>query len=153
MNNLTVLLAEDNDQQALLTTKALNRNESVSKVIHFPCGQELLNFLFGLSDNNIPGGKYVLLLDIQMPQVSGIEVLKVIKNHNALKSLPVIMFSSITDSQVMDLCYHYGCNAFIPKPVDLAGFERLSVLDFISIMQVPAVPADIITKIASGGIK
>lgn len=150
MNDLTVLVAEDDEGHALLITKALSRNSGVGRVIHFPDGQDVLNFLFGLSDNNIPGEKYVLLLDIQMPQVSGIEVLKIVKNHDVLKTLPVIMFSSVSDPQVVELCYRYGCNAFIPKPMEYSEFQHLSMLDFLSVMQVPAVPADSISKLALG---
>jgi CheY-like chemotaxis protein len=149
MNDLTVLVAEDDEEQAFLIINALSQNSGVGHVIHFPNGQEVLNFLFGLSDYNIPGEKYVLLLDTQMPQVSGIEVLKVVKNHDALKSLPVIMFSSVSDPQIMDLCYQTGCNAFIPKPVDPGEFERLSMLDFLSSMQVPDTPKDLILENAS----
>lgn len=153
MNQLTVLLAEDNDRQALLISDALTRNSTIGQVVRFENGQEVLNFLLGLSQDNNPAGKYVLLLDIQMPKVSGIEVLKTVKNHDVLKSLPIIMFSSVDDPEVTNLCYQYGCNAFIPKPDNDDKFENLSMLDFISIMQVPAVPVDIISKIASGGVQ
>jgi CheY-like chemotaxis protein len=149
MNDLTVLVAEDDQEQALLITKALSQNSRVGDVVHFPNGQEVLNFLFGLSDYNIPGEKYVLLLDIQMPLVSGIEVLKVVKNHEALKSLPVIMFSSLNDPQTLELCYRYGCNAYIPKPVDYNEFQRLSMLDFLSSMEVPDTPKDLVFESAS----
>jgi CheY-like chemotaxis protein len=146
MNDITVLVAEDNEEQAILITKALSRNSGVGQVIHFPDGQDVLNFLFGLSDYNMPGEKFVLLLDIQMPQVSGIEVLKVIKNHNTLKFLPVIMFSSVTEPEIMDLCYEHGCNAFVPKPANPGEYENLSMLDFISSMQVPDTPKDLLLK-------
>jgi CheY-like chemotaxis protein len=146
MNDLAVLVAEADERQALLITKALSRNSGVGRVIHFPDGQDVLNFLFGLSDYTMPGEKYVLILGIQMLQVSGIEVLKVVKNHEALKSLPVIMFSSVSDPQVMELCYHHGCNAFISKPIDYDEFQRLSMLDFLSSMQVPDTPKELLLK-------
>ena len=152
MSGLTILLAEDNEKQALLITRALQKNKSVKKVIHFQDGQETLNYLFLPSNPGKSGDKCILLLDIQMPCVNGIEVLKKIKNHDDWKSLPVIMFSSISDPQIMDLCYQYGCNAFIHKPADQKEFEQLSMLDLISIMQVPAVPFDILSQHASGDI-
>jgi CheY-like chemotaxis protein len=153
MKDLTVLLAEDDDQQALLITQALNQNAGVSEVIRFQNGQDILTYIFMLADDNRYGEKYVLLLDIQMPGINGIEVLKAVKKHVALKILPVIMFSSDDDPRVMNLCYQYGCNAFITKPLDYDEYNRLSMLDFISVMQVPAVPTDIISKIASGVIQ
>jgi CheY-like chemotaxis protein len=127
-------------------TGAFNHKSAVPKQQSKRCH---LNFLFGLSDYNIPGEKYVLLLDIQMPLVSGIEVLKIVKNHEALKSLPVIMFSSLNDPQTLELCYRYGCNAFIPKPVDYNEFQRLSMLDFLSSMEVPDTPKDLVFESAS----
>jgi two-component system, response regulator len=149
MNDLTILVAEDDQEQALLITRALFQNSKVSDVILFPNGQEVLNFLFGLSDYNIPGEKYVLLLDTLMPQVSGMEVLKIIKNHETLKFLPVIMFSSLNDPQTLELCYRLGCNAFIPKLVDHNEFEHLSMLDFLSAMEVPDTPREVFIESAS----
>jgi CheY-like chemotaxis protein len=137
MNDLTLLVAEADERQALLITKALSQNSRVGRIISFQNGQAVLSFLFGLSDYTMPGEKYVLILGIQMPQVSGIEVLKAVKNHDTLKILPVIMFSSVSDPQVMELCYRYGCNAFIPKPMEYSEFQRLSMLDFLSVIQVP----------------
>jgi CheY-like chemotaxis protein len=152
MKELTVLLAEDNHQQAARITQALKNNVGVGRIVRFQDGQSLLDYLFGFAKTGLSSGKYLLLLDIVMPCVNGIEVLKTIKSHVALKCIPVIMFSSIHDPHVQELCYQYGCNAFISKPFDEKEFDCLTMLDFISIMQVPSVPSDIITKIASGGV-
>jgi CheY-like chemotaxis protein len=149
MNNLTVLVAEEDEGQTELLTNALSRNRSVSHTLSFQNGQDVLTFLFGLSDYKIPGEKYVLILDAQMPQVSGLEVLKIVKNHETLKSMPVIIFSSVKDTQTMELCYRLGCNAFIQKPIDCTEFDRLSMLDFLSVMQVPDTPRDSLIKSAS----
>lgn len=151
MNELTVLLAEDNDRQALLITQSLQRNTGVGQVVRFKNGRDILNYLFPLSDRNVVEGKFVLLLDILIPHISGIEVLKAVKNHDNLKSLPIIIFTSSGDPRVRDLCYQYGCNAFIIKPLDHKEFDNLSMLDFIPLMQVPVVGADIIVKTIMGG--
>jgi CheY-like chemotaxis protein len=148
MNSRTVLLAEEDERQANLITKALSQNISVNQVIGFPNGQDVLNFLFGLSDYDIYEKKYVLILDTQMPQVSGIEILKIVKNHDALKSLPLVIFSSVKDTQTMEICYRLGCKAFINKPIDCTEFERLSMLNFSSVMQVPDPPEDSFIKSA-----
>jgi len=140
MSNLTVLLAEDDERQANLITRALSQNKSVNQVIGFSNGQDVLCFLFELSICNIPGEKYVLILDTQLSQVSGIEILKVVKKHETIKSMPIIIFSSIKDTQTMEMCYRLGCNAFINKPIDFAEFERLSMLNFLSVMQIPNTP-------------
>jgi CheY-like chemotaxis protein len=149
MNKLTVLVAEEDERQTQLITNALSQNLSVSQIIGFQSGQNVLAFLFGLSDYKIPGEKYVLILDTQMPQIGGLEVLKIVKNHATLKSMPVIIFSSVKDTQTMELCYRLGCNAFIQKPIDCTEFERLSMLDFLSVMQVPDTPKDSLIKSAS----
>jgi CheY-like chemotaxis protein len=148
MNDITVLVAEEDERQALLITKALSQNKNVGHIISFQNAREVLNFLFGLSDCNVPGEKYVLILGVQLPQTSGIEILKVVKNHEAFKTLPVIIFSSAHDPQTLELCYRYGCNAFIHRPVGCDEFESLSMLNILSIMQIPDTPMEL-SKISS----
>lgn len=136
MNDRTVLLAEDDERQALLITRALSQNKSVNQVIGFSNGQEVLNFLFWLSDCNLSGDKYVLLLDIQMLKVGEIEVLKIVKNYESLKLMPVIICSSVKNTQAVELCYCFGCDVFINKPIDCTGLKRLSMLNFLSLVQI-----------------
>jgi CheY-like chemotaxis protein len=147
MSEITVLLAEDNEGIALLTKKALRRNININQIIHFQNGREILDFLF--SCQHIDKGDIILMLDIQMPFVSGIEVLKEIRNQDDLKSLPVVIFSSISDPKVVNLCDRLGCNVFLPKPTNYSGFEDISKLDFSSMMRVPKIAPDIFYKSAS----
>lgn len=144
--NLTILLAEDNKGHAALVKKNLWRICVDAQIIHFPDGQELLDYLAGRSKNQeaFQTGKYILLLDIKMPVSNGIDSLLTIKKNPRLDKIPVIMLTTTDNPGEIDLCYELGCFSYIVKPSDYNKFmEALEHLGaFISLpnLIVPTIP-------------
>jgi len=129
---LVLLIAEDDDNHFLLTKRYLERKGITSRIVRFTDGRALLNFLSAIeSSDSLSEITYLLLLDINMPKVTGLEVLRRIKQNQRLKNLPIIILTSFADRQIMDRCYSLGCNAYFTKPLQGDDFidtlKRLSV--------------------------
>lgn len=125
MNELkTILLAEDNPQDVELTIEALTEHNIANDVIAVSDGVEALEYLNcqGKFENRKKGNPAVLLLDIKMPRMDGIEVLEAIRNDEKLKSLPVVMLTSSREEPDLAKCYDLGVNAYVVKPVDFKDF-------------------------------
>ena len=141
-----ILLAEDDTGHAELIRKNIVRAGISNKIFHFKDGQELLDFLF--VDENAPHRKaeisYLILLDIRMPKVDGIEVLQTIKKDNELKKIPVIMLTPTDDPKEVELCHKYGCSNYVTKPVDYAKFvDVIRTLGFyLMVVKVPGIKGD-----------
>ncbi len=140
---VVVLIAEDDDGHAELIQRILNRAGLSSESIRFCDGRELLNFLFmiGPGPHREHGTHYLLLLDIRMPQVDGIEVLREIKNDPELRKLPVIMVTTTDDPGDIDTCYKLGCSNYVTKPIEYGKFiETLEKMgDFVSVVSIPKI--------------
>lgn len=139
-SEVTILIAEDDDGHATLIRKNLRRAGIEQEMLHFHDGQEILDFLFKRSPVHISDGKsYVLLCDIRMPKVDGVEVLRQIKASPALCGIPVIMITTTDDPKDVDQCHLLGCSNYITKPVDYDKFvqsiRQLGV--FLSLVEVP----------------
>jgi CheY-like chemotaxis protein len=139
--DVQILIAEDNEGHFSLIKKNLRRTGIQNEIIHFVNGQETLDFLLHESKRKEkdPDQQYVLLLDIRMPKVDGLEVLKKIKTTPDLKRLPVIMMTTSTASADIDLCYKLGCNIYIVKPIEYENFSDAlrKVGFFFSIIEAP----------------
>lgn len=116
---IDVLLVEDNKDEALLTVRALKKNNFVRNVLHLNGGEEALEYFFSGRDNPLPK---VILLDLKMPKVDGIDVLRKIKLSDQLKALPVIMLTSSKEEKDIIESYKLGANAYIVKPMDTDKF-------------------------------
>ncbi len=123
MNSLKpILLVEDSAKGIELTLAALEDSHLANRVIVLRDGSEALAYLGEHSsgtDQNFPA---VMLLDIKMPKVSGIEVLRAIKSNPALKHVPVVMLTSSREGPDLKACYELGANGYVVKPVDFAEF-------------------------------
>jgi CheY-like chemotaxis protein len=144
---LTILIAEDDEGHAELIMEHLQDAGVHNKIIRFKNGQEAWDFLEFKSEEKQKerSDAYLLLLDIRMPKMDGIEVLKRIKANHQLRNLPVIMLTTTNDPREIQGCYDLGCNCYITKPVQYEQFsEAIRQLGlFISIIQVPPIqPAD-----------
>lgn len=139
--DVQILIAEDNEGHFSLIKKNLRRTGLQNKLVHFVDGQETLDFLFRESKGSEKTfvQKHVLFLDIRMPKVDGIEVLKKIKNTPGLKKLPVIMLTTSSSSSDIDLCYDLGCSIYIIKPIEYENFSDAlrKVGFFLSIIEAP----------------
>ena len=120
----TILLAEDNPMDVELTLEALADHNLANNVITVNDGVETIEYLRreGKFKSRPEGLPAVLLLDIKMPRMDGIEVLQVIRNDPKLKFLPVVILSSSREEQDLMRSYELGVNAYVVKPVDFHDF-------------------------------
>ena len=120
----TILLAEDNPKDVELTLEALAEHNLANRVIVVRDGVETLEYLRceGKFILRKPGLPAVLLLDIKMPRMDGIEVLRVIRSDHAFKTPPVVMLTSSREEQDLMKSYELGVNAYVVKPVDFKDF-------------------------------
>lgn len=141
-NEVTILIAEDDDGHAELIIDNLREAGLTNRIVRFCDGQEVLDFLTrvpGTAEVRQSNMAYLLLLDIRMPRVDGVEVLRRIKDDSALHNLPVIMLTTTDDPREVQHCYELGCSCYITKPVDYDRFsEMLNRLGlFLMVVQVP----------------
>ncbi|MGJ4787864.1 response regulator [Leptospira koniambonensis] len=125
--NYDILYAEDNPNDAELTLRGFRKNNLVNQVFHVKDGEEALEFLFsrGRYEGRESGGKPLfILLDLKMPKVDGLEVLKEIKSDEKLRTVPVVMLTSSAEEKDIVESYKLGVNSYIIKPVE---FEKLIV--------------------------
>jgi CheY-like chemotaxis protein len=136
---MIILVAEDDDGHAELIKEGLRDSGVCNEVIRFSDGKETWDFLSGTGDKVIDKKKnYLLLLDINMPKMDGVEVLTRMKANEALKEIPVMMLTTTDDPREVENCYKLGCNIYITKPVDFLKFaETLKRLGlFIQIVKI-----------------
>ncbi len=114
-----ILLVEDNPDDAELTIRALRKNNLANNLLHLHDGEEALQFLFSENSNSIPK---LILLDLKMPKVDGIEVLKILKNDDKKKIIPVVVLTSSKEEQDVIKSYQLGVNSYIVKPVEFDKF-------------------------------
>ena len=143
-DHLVILLAEDDDGHASLIQRNLKRAGVANQIVRVKDGQDVLDYLHGEGafsgrSNEAP---LLLLLDINMPRVDGVGVLKAIKADPKLAQLPVIILTTTDDPREVDRCYQLGCSVYITKPVKYDEFaEALNRLGlFLEIIQVPTPP-------------
>lgn len=138
-----ILVAEDDAGHARLIEKNLTRAGLNNPVVRFDNGQAVLDFLFrrGSGRHRANDGPYLLLLDIRMPQVDGIEVLRQIKQDSEMRKVPVIILTTTDDPREVERCHSIGCASYIVKPVDYNKFaEAITGLGlYISLVQVPEI--------------
>ncbi|MCX6137117.1 MAG: response regulator [Ignavibacteriales bacterium] len=147
MNNEVVILITDDDEgHSLLIEKNLRRAGLVNTMLRFADGEDVLNFLLrtGPAPHRDSHVAYLLLLDIRMPRVDGVEVLRQIKADHDLKKMPVIMITTTDDPREIENCHDLGCNSYIAKPIDYDRFvETIAKLGlFLMVVQVPMVNGD-----------
>jgi len=120
----TILLAEDNPNDAELTIEALKENNLANRVVTVADGVEAMEYLNyeGKYKDRKRGNPAVLLLDIKMPRMDGIEVLEAVRSNVKLKMLPVVMLTSSREEPDLKKCYALGVNAYVVKPVNFRDF-------------------------------
>lgn len=122
---LTLLLAEDDQGHALLVRECFKRAGVSNPFLHFKDGQEAWDFLSGPGAGIETGKCYLLLLDIRMPRMDGIEVLRRVKTDPRLKTIPTIMLTTTDDPKEIGNCYELGCNNYLTKPVEFDKFSEV----------------------------
>lgn len=131
----TILLVEDDSGHALLIEKNLGRAGLPFPIIKFADGRKAVDYLFGEG-----AGKTVLmLLDLNLPVLDGYQVLKIVKNDERTKLIPVVMLTTTDNPQEITKCYELGCNMYLSKPVDYEQFTAAirNLGMFLTIVKIP----------------
>ena len=121
---IEILLAEDSEADAEMTMRALRRNNLANHLVWVKDGAEALDFIFrrGAYAQRPEGAPKLVLLDLKMPKVDGIEVLRQVKSNEETKTIPVVMLTSSAEERDIVASYSLGVNSYIVKPVDFASF-------------------------------
>lgn len=131
-NVVEILLVEDNPDDAGLTIRALKKYNLANHLLHLQDGEEALNFLFSPDMNQLPK---LVLLDLKMPKVDGIEVLRKVKADPEKKMIPIVALTSSKQERDIIETYKLGVNAYIVKPVNFDKFaQAISELGFFWIL-------------------
>jgi two-component system, response regulator len=122
-----ILLVEDNPRDAELTQRALKEHRLANRLVHVKDGQEALDWLFSTdphSQTDLPHSPRVVLLDLKLPKVSGLEVLRAIRTDERTRLIPVVMLTSSRHESDVIESYQLGVNSYIVKPVDFEQFSE-----------------------------
>jgi CheY-like chemotaxis protein len=121
---IEILLAEDNETDAEMTIRALRRKNLANNLVWVKDGAEALDFIFrrGAYASRPEGAPKLVLLDLKMPKVDGIEVLRQIKSNEQTKTMPVVMLTSSAEERDIVASYAFGVNSYVVKPVEFSSF-------------------------------
>ena len=125
---IEVLLVEDNMSDAEMTIRALKKNNLANRLLHLKNGAEALDFLFAegiYTGRLVEATPKVILLDLKMPKINGIEVLEKIKADPRTKKIPVVMLTSSKEDPDIQRCYALGVNGYVVKPVEFEAFHKV----------------------------
>jgi CheY-like chemotaxis protein len=130
-------MVEDDHGHAKLIEKNIRRANISNDIVHFDSGQPALDYLF--SDEVRANGPMLILLDLNLPDMQGTDILAEVKKDERLKRAPVVVLTTTDDKTEIQRCYDLGCNVYITKPVDYESFagaiRQLGL--FLSVMQAP----------------
>lgn len=132
LNAIEILLVEDNPRDAELTIRALKKKHLANKLFHVQDGVAALDFLFArgtFADRNVEDSPKVILLDLKLPRVNGLEVLREIKSDERTCRIPVVIVTSSAEDPDVRTAYQLGANSYVIKPVQFETFiEAMSKL-------------------------
>ena len=132
MTNGSILLVEDNPSDVKLTKRALEQNKITNELVHAENGREALDYLFGVGQHagrNVRDIPAVVLLDLKLPRMDGLEVLKQMRANERTRLVPVVVLTSSSQEEDVVASYNLGANSYIRKPVDFTQFaEAVRVL-------------------------
>lgn len=138
---VTIIMIEDDEGHGRLIERNIRRSGVNNEIIPFTNGTEAVNYLFGQDGSAVErkGQALLILLDLNLPDMTGIDILKRVKENKHLKATPVVVLTTTDDSQEIKRCYELGCNVYITKPVNYESFanaiRQLGL--FFSVIQVP----------------
>ena len=124
MASLLILLVEDDLGHAELIQRNLKRSGFENHVVHLTDGQQALDYILceGTYADRKPNGPMLLLLDIKMPRVDGVEVLRRLKSDEKTEKIPIIVLTTTDDPREIERCYELGCSVYITKPLEYEAF-------------------------------
>ena len=126
-NTVDILLVEDNPSDVELSLYALRKNKNVQKIKVVRDGVDALDFVFctgQFSDRRIEDGPRIILLDLKLPRIDGIEVLRKIKSDKRTSHIPVVVLTSSREDRDLVHCYKFGVNSYVVKPIDFEKFTE-----------------------------
>jgi len=126
-NEVEILLVEDNPDDAGLTIRALKKQNLANKLFHVQDGVEAIDFLFAtgrFEGRNIHNSPKLILLDLKMPKINGLQVLEKIKSDSRTRAIPVVILTSSSEDPDIEKCYQLGANSYIVKPVEFDNFAK-----------------------------
>ena len=138
---VTIIMIEDDDGHARLIERNIRRSGVNNKILPFTSGTEAVRYLFGSDGSGFDhkGEALLILLDLNLPDMSGIDILRRVKENKFLKSTPVVVLTTTDDAYEVKRCYELGCNVYVTKPVNYESFanaiRQLGL--FFSVIQVP----------------
>jgi CheY-like chemotaxis protein len=128
---VTIIVVEDDDGHASLIERNLRRVGLNNPILRLRDGQEAVDHFFGPTRESLPTNDCVLLLDINMPRLDGVDVLRRLKADPRTALIPTIMLTTTDDPREIERCYQLGCNVYITKPVEYESFiEAIRRLGF-----------------------
>jgi CheY-like chemotaxis protein len=139
---VTIVMIEDDEGHARLIERNIRRSGVNNEIVPFTDGTSAVNYLFGKDGSGLErkGQALLILLDLNLPDMTGIEILRQVKENKYLKCAPVVVLTTTDDSQEIKRCYELGCNVYITKPVNYESFanaiRQLGL--FFSVIQVPS---------------
>ena len=138
---VTIIMIEDDEGHARLIERNIRRSGVNNEIIPFSTGTDAVKHLFGSDGTglNQKGRALLILLDLNLPDMTGIDILRQIKDNKYLRTTPVVVLTTTDDSHEIKRCYELGCNVYITKPVNYESFanaiRQLGL--FFSVIQVP----------------
>ncbi|UFZ05422.1 response regulator [Bradyrhizobium ontarionense] len=138
---VTIIMIEDDEGHARLIERNIRRSGVNNEIMPFTNGTDAVKYLLGDDGTGLDhkGRALLILLDLNLPDMTGIEILRMVKQNSFLKSAPVVILTTTDDSQEIKRCYELGCNVYITKPVNYESFanaiRQLGL--FFSVIQVP----------------
>jgi CheY-like chemotaxis protein len=124
---ITIIIADDDEGHALLVKRNLTRIGVTNPVVHLSDGEAVLEFFANLSNDTMQlCDNFLILLDIKMPRLDGIEVLEKLKSNKKTEKIPVIMITTTDNPKEISSCHNLGCNSFINKPINYQKLTEIA---------------------------
>lgn len=136
---VNIVMIEDDEGHARLIEKNIRRAGINNEICHFTNGGEALDYLLNHAEGPKLNGPALILLDLNLPDMSGTDILVKVKNDEQLKRTPIVVLTTTDDQREIERCYELGCNVYITKPVNYESFaDAIRQLGlFLSVIQVP----------------
>ena len=140
---VTIIMVEDDEGHAKLIERNIRRAGIHNAIRHFADGTSAMDYIFNHGDGPVHNGPALILLDLNLPDMSGLDILVKLKADSRLKRTPVVVLTTTDDKVEIQRCYDAGCNVYITKPVNYESFaDAIRQLGlFLSVIQVPEASA------------
>lgn len=134
-----LVMVEDDEGHATLIRRNLQRAGIGNAIVHLKDGVQAIDYFFGKDSANIPSDKMLILLDLNLPEIDGYEILRRLKNEEHTRTIPIIVLTTTDNPREIDRCYALGCNVYITKPIAYDSFadsiQKLGLM--LAVVKVP----------------